>query len=154
MKLHLLFLLTSHPFTFQRKRSSKALLATYLLMTDRQEGSVMVSKQRRCCDVFNGQVNLNHKCTFPLYHLIVFNLIKADLPEPLPEPSFDYELISTENVSWIYTRRLRISESFRPNNDFVEWKLTIGTSVCLKPLKVFFPKEISDHRAAASEASP
>ena len=65
-------------------------------MTDRQEGSVMVSNQRRH-DVFNGQqVNLNHKCTFPLYHLIVFNLIKVDLPEPLP--SFNYELSEVENV--------------------------------------------------------
>ena len=65
-------------------------------MTDRQEGSVMVSNQRRR-DVFNGQqVNLNHKCTFPLYHLIVFNLIKVDLPEPLP--LFDYELFEVKNI--------------------------------------------------------
>ena len=48
-------------------------------------------------DVFNGQqVNLNHKCTFPLYHLIVFNLIKVDLPEPLP--LFDYELFEVKNI--------------------------------------------------------
>ena len=97
MKLHLLFLLTSLILSpFREKRSSKALLATYLLMTDRQEGSVMVSNQRRH-DVFNGQqVNLNHKCTFPLYHLIVFNLIKVDLPEPLP--LFDNELFEVKNI--------------------------------------------------------
>ena len=140
MKLHLLFLLTSHPFTFQRKKKFKS-STCYLLTDDWPSRRVGHGKQptlRR--DVFNGQVNLNHKCTFPLYHLIVFNLIKVDLPEPLP--SFDYELISNENVISIYTRRLRISESSSPKNNFDKCKLTFGASVCLKPLKVFSEGDI------------
>ena len=105
MKLHLLFLLTSHPFTFQRKKKFKS-STCYLLTDDWPSRRVGHGKQPMLRhDVFNGQqVNLNHKCTFPLYHLIVFNLIKVDLPEPLP--SFNYELSDVENVIWIYTRPL------------------------------------------------
>ena len=138
MKLHLFLLLTTHPFTFQGKEVQKHLLP-YLLMTDRcQIGLVIEGSQR--CDVFNGQVNLNHKCTFPPYHLIVFNLIKADLPEPLP--LIHYKLIFSSSfpiLFWIYTRRLRISESLRQKKTiFTAVNRLFCFSICLKPLRVFF----------------